>query len=121
MDAKNIERFVPGSQRTFLLHSMIDRLIRGEVVTRYTFVDELLTDIICNYYFKRPKVGHYGRLWKTKKFQRFVHYLMDETFLLKKLAMVEEILAVPKEVSSAIKRINDTRNALAHSLFPENR
>jgi hypothetical protein len=46
---------------------------------------------------------------------------MDETFLLKKLAMVEAIAAVPKLDSSAIKRLNDVRNALAHSLFPENR
>ena len=46
---------------------------------------------------------------------------MDETFLLKKLTLVEAIRNVPTDVSSAIKRINDVRNALAHSLFPENR
>ena len=50
-----------------------------------------------------------------------MHYLMDETFLLKKLAMVEAIKAVPVEVSKAIRRINDIRNALAHSIFPEQR
>jgi len=31
------------------------------------------------------------------------------------------IKVVPGDVSSAIKRINDVRNALAHSFFPENR
>jgi hypothetical protein len=46
---------------------------------------------------------------------------MDETFLLKKLATVEAIIRVPKDVSSAIKQINDLRNAIAHSFFPENR
>jgi len=66
------------------------------------------------------KVG-YRNLWKTKKFKTFVHYLMDETFLLKKLSMVEAIMAVPPAISSAAKRINDTRNALTHSFFPENR
>jgi len=63
----------------------------------------------------------YRRLWKTKRFKVFVHYLMDETFLLKKLVMIEAITTVPPKVSSAIKRINEVRNALAHSLFPENR
>jgi len=63
----------------------------------------------------------YRRLWKTKRFKVFVYYLMDETFLLKKLVMIEAITTVPPKVSSAIKRINEVRNALAHSLFPENR
>jgi len=50
-----------------------------------------------------------------------MHYLMDETFVLKKLAVVQAIMDVPKQVSSAVKRINDARNAVAHSLFPEQR
>jgi len=97
-------------------------LILAEVIFRYTFIDEFLTDIICDYYFHRPdKSQSYRKLWKTKSFKIFVHYLMDETFLLKKLAMVEAIMEVPKSISNAVKRINDVRNALAHSLFPENR
>jgi hypothetical protein len=46
---------------------------------------------------------------------------MDEMVLLKKLSAVEAIAKVPRDVSNAIKRINDVRNAVAHSLFPENR
>ncbi len=46
---------------------------------------------------------------------------MDKTYLLKKLSMVEAINKVPADVSKSIKRINDLRNALAHSLFPQNR
>jgi hypothetical protein len=45
----------------------------------------------------------------------------DETYLLKKLSMVEAIKKVPTDVSKCIKRINDLRNALAHSFFPANR
>ena len=78
--------------------------------------------MICDYYFKRAsKKTSYQKLWKTKRFKTFVHYLMDETFLLKKLAVVEAIMSVPKPVSNAIKRINEVRNALAHSFFPQNR
>jgi hypothetical protein len=35
--------------------------------------------------------------------------------------MVQAILDVPGNVSSSIMRISDVRNALAHSLFPQNR
>jgi hypothetical protein len=104
------------------LELMKDKLIRSEIIYRYTLIDEFLTDVICDYYFHRPKKSvSYARLWRTKHFKVFVHYLMDETFLLKKLSMVEAIKKVPPDVSKSIKRINDVRNALAHSLFPQNR
>jgi hypothetical protein len=116
------ENYKPG-YRAAKLKLMKDKLVRAEVIYCYTLIDEYLTDVICDYYFKRrPKksVG-YARLWRTKHFKMFVHYLMDETYLLKKLSMVEAIKKVPTDVSKSIKRINDVRNALAHSLFPQNR
>jgi len=123
MDVWNIGHYKRGPGRAYALEMMKDKLVRGEVVFRYTFIDELLTEIICDFYFHRPKTGSvsYRQLWKTKRFRLFVHYLMDEMFPLKKLSMVEAIKAVPTDVSSAIKRINDARNALAHSFFPQNR
>jgi hypothetical protein len=121
MDHWNIEQYEPEGRTTFL-ELMKDKLVRGEVISRYTLIDEFLTAIICNYYFRRqPKNQSFRRLWKTKQFKIFVHYIMDETHLLKKLAIVHAIEEVPRDVSSAIARINDVRNALAHSFFPENR
>ena len=122
MDVWNIERQdLPF--RDVALRAMKDKLVRSEVIYKYTLIDEFLTDMICDYYFQRRKKSgvSYKKLWKTKNFRIFVHYLMDETFLLKKLAVVEAIEKVPTDVSNAIKRINDARNALAHSFFPENR
>jgi hypothetical protein len=119
MDVWNIEKF--RGNRITRLRMMKDKFVRAYVIQQYGFIDEYLTDIICNYYFHRPKEGHYGRLWKTKRFRVFVHYLMDETYPLKKLSMVEAIKDVPADVAKAIRRINDVRNAIAHSLFPENR
>jgi hypothetical protein len=87
---------------------------------RYTLLDEFLTDIICDYYFHRKK-GQVPYPWKTKAFKVFVHYLMEETYLLKKRDIVHAIKAIPSDVSSAIARINDVRNALTHSFFPEHR
>lgn len=124
MDFWNIEHYKqPPFDRTALLQIMKDKLVRSHVIIKYALIDEKLTDILCNYYFHRQARTNttYRQLWRTKRFRIFVHYLMDEIFLLKKLNTVAAIKKVPSEVSSAIKRINDIRNALAHSLFPENR
>jgi hypothetical protein len=123
MDHWNIEEYDdPSEYRTEVLKGMKDRLVRSEVVMRYTLLDEFLTDIICDYYFPRKKRQvSYPTLWKTKPFQVFVHYIMEETYLHKKMAIVHAIKAIPRDVSSAIARINDVRNALTHSFFPEHR
>jgi hypothetical protein len=112
----------PAPTRTLRLEIIKKQMIRSQVVTRYTFIDECLTLIICNHYFyKPPSKKTYRDLWKTKRFKIFNHYIMDETYLLKKLSIVDAISKVPKEIASAIQRINDVRNAVAHSFFPENR
>jgi hypothetical protein len=116
----NFERYA--RDLTTPLRMMKDKLVRSHIVAQYTFIDEYLTMIICNYYFYRPKKNvWYRELWKTKRFRVFMHHLMDEMFVLKKLAVVEAIKDVPTDVSNAIKRINDVRNAIAHTLFPEQR
>jgi hypothetical protein len=121
MDHWNIEAYEQEA-RTPILQIIKNQLVRSDVIIKYTLIDEFLTDIICNFYFRRKKSGQsYRDLWKTKRFKIFVHYLMDETYLVKKLAIVRASKTVPGEVSSAIMRINDARNALAHSFFPENR
>jgi hypothetical protein len=43
----------PSQRRTFLLMATKDKLVRGEVISKYAVIDELLTDIICNYYLPR--------------------------------------------------------------------
>ena len=84
MDFWDIERYKqPPFNRRVLLQIMKDKLVRSHVIIKYTYIDELLTDIICNYYFHQQskKNTTYRALWRTKRFRTFVHYLMDETFL----------------------------------------
>jgi hypothetical protein len=83
LDFWAIEENYKPEARKFKLQLMMDKLVRSEVIYRYTLIDEFLTDVICDYYFRRKKGEHYGRLWRTKHFKVFVHFLMDETFLLK--------------------------------------
>jgi hypothetical protein len=121
MDIRTIGEY-ESHDRVIRLAIIKDKLIRGEVIGKYTLIDEYLTNIICNYHFQRPKKDEtYGRLWKTKRFRLFVHYIMDETYLSKKLNIVNAIGPVPKDVRASIMRINDVRNDLAHSFFPQNR
>jgi hypothetical protein len=108
--------------RSYVLEAMKQQLIRGQIIMKYTLIDEFLSVIICHFYFKKPKEPFtFTRLWRTKKFQIFAHYFLDETYLLKKMALVNAIKEIPSPVKSAVTRINDVRNAVAHSFFPENR
>ena len=41
--------------RTPVLEAMRNTLIRGEIVTRYTLIDEMLADLICNYFLRKTR------------------------------------------------------------------
>ena len=97
-------------------------MVIAEIVTRYTLLDEILSDLIARYFFKQPKKQiHFGKLWRTKKFQTFTHHILEEMYLLKKMELVHAIDPLPSEVIKFIRKVNALRNAFAHSFFPENR
>ncbi len=98
------------------LEHVKNQLVRSEVVTSYTLVDELLGSIIAKYQFGADFV----RLWKTKKFTYFNHHVLEELSIMAKLRYVKSIRDVHKSVSGDIERLASLRNGLAHSFFPEN-
>jgi hypothetical protein len=121
VDFWNIEKDWEESEwRTVGLRLAIAHLVVAEVINEYTFLDEILTDYICRYYFKKPGSPRFI-YWKQKKFRLFVHFMLDEMYLLKKMQMVHAIRPLPKEVRGTIEKVNAIRNAMAHSFFPENR
>lgn len=122
MDHWNILNYEQDA-RTPILGVMKQKLIRAEIIMKYTLIDEVLSVIISNYYFRRDQntQSTFRRLWRTKKFQLFMNYFLDEAYLLNKMRMVHEIKALPSDVRNAVERINAVRNAIAHSFFPENR
>jgi hypothetical protein len=100
------------------LHTAIHKMVISEVVIRYTLFDEILADLIAKYFFESSDLP---KLWRTKKFSTFVHYVLDEMYLLKKMDVVHAIKPLPSDVMKIIRKTNAVRNAFAHSLFPENR
>jgi hypothetical protein len=74
--------------RTIRLRLAFHEWVRSQVIMKYTLIDEYLACIIANYYFGKPKESHYGKLWRTKKFQTFNHYVLDEMYLPKKKDLV---------------------------------
>jgi len=121
MDHWNIAHYPPEG-RTSILELMKRQLVVSDIVTKYTLIDELLSVVICHYYFAKPHKGFsFQQLWRTKKFQIFAHHVLDDTYLLNKMKLVRAIAEIPAPIRNAIERINAARNALAHSFFPENR
>jgi len=121
MDHWNILGY-PSEARTVYLEIMKNKLVRAEIVSKYTLIDEYLTVIICHFYFKRPDRNRtFRQLWATKHFRIFNHYIMDDTYLLNKMKIVRAIGEIPPKTRDIIERINALRNAIAHSFFPENR
>ncbi len=112
--------FISKEWRTPHLQRVKDHLIRSAVVLDYTLIDEYLDSLICYYIFGTKK--SFIQLWKMQRFRNFNHFILEKLYVSQKLDFAKAIQrGIPKDIESAIRKINDLRNALAHSFFPENR
>lgn len=117
LDYRDIRRYERDA-RTPVLEVMKNKLVRGQVILWYALIDEFLNNKICHYYFGRKR--SFPKLWKTKAFQRFNHFMLEELYPLQKLRLVNAIRKVPKSIARDIEALNVLRNGLAHAYFPEN-
>ena len=117
LDYSDIDQYEPDA-RLPRLEATKNALVRGQVVLMYTLVDELLSMRICQYFFGRKRT--FQQLWRTKRFTRFNHYIIEELSLMQKLRLVRALADLPKSIVADIDRLNALRNGLAHSFFPEN-
>jgi hypothetical protein len=108
----------PGG-RTTRLEIAKNKIIRSEVILKYVLLDEFLSAIICWYYFGKKR--SFQKLWKTKRFKLFNHFILERLYLLQKLDLVQNIQKIPKWVASDLAALNEIRNGISHSFFPENR
>ncbi len=116
LDYQNFHKYEKEG-RTSYLEAAKDKIIRGQIIVWYTLVDELLNMELCHYFF--GKKHSFIKLWKTKKFQNFNYYVLEELYLLQKLRFVKSIKKIPKSISNDIEKINYLRNGLTHSFFPK--
>ncbi len=105
-------------ERTARLQLMKNQIVRSQVITDYTFIDEILGVAICHYFFGKKR--GFIKLWKTKKFKNFNYYILEILSITEKLRLVKATYRVPKTIAADIEAINALRNGLAHAFFPEN-
>jgi hypothetical protein len=103
--------------RTTVLQVITREIVRGQVVSKYTLIDEQLGSRISRYMFDNEK---FSRLWKKRKFERFNYYILEKMSVMEKLAFVKDVYTVPKAIAADVEQVNAIRNALAHAFFPEN-
>lgn len=105
--------------RTTCLELARDQIIRSGVLLKYVLMDELLSAVICWHYFGKKR--SFQQLWKTKRFKSFNYFILERLYLLQKLDLVNSIHDIPGWVSSDLAALNDLRNGIGHSFFPQNR
>jgi hypothetical protein len=105
--------------RTALLELAKDQLTRSVIILKYVLMDEFLSAIVCWHYFGKKR--GFPDLWKTKRFKSFNYFILEKLYLLQKLDLVRSIHDIPKWVSSDLAALNELRNGIAHSFFPQNR
>ncbi len=109
--------FIEKERRTPHLQRVKDHLIRSAVVLDYTLIDEYLDSLIGDYLFGTQKSS--AGLWKTKRFRNFNHFILERLSVSQKLDFAKAIQrGIPRNIESAIRKVNDLRNALAHSFPP---
>lgn len=95
------------------------QVITAGVLSQDLLVDELLNDVVCREFF--PREIPYPKLWRRKKFRAFNYYVLERIFLVQKVDFSRERIRMTGKVYNDLMALNELRNALAHSFFPENR
>jgi hypothetical protein len=117
-DWREIEAHYEPDQRLGQLERIKLDFMRAKVVGDYVFVDELLTVIIVSYFFPAKD---FPTRYSDRKMRTFMHFVMEELFMLRKLALVQEIRNFDSKMVEMIQKLNALRNAMAHSFVPENK
>jgi hypothetical protein len=119
LDPDELATLEESSERTTRLELAKRQIIISSIVLAYVLMDEFLTVVMCWYFFGKKR--DFPELWKTKRFQVFNYQLMEKMYLVQKLDFVKAIYDIPKPIASDLMALNDLRNGVAHSFFPENR
>jgi hypothetical protein len=95
-----------------------DQIIRSAIIQKYVLLDEFLSAVVCWHFFGKRR--GFPELWRTKRFRSFNYFVLERLYLLQKLDLVRSVHEIPKWVTD-LAALNDLRNGIAHSFFPQNR
>jgi hypothetical protein len=95
-----------------VLQSMIDQVVRSEIILEYTMIDADLDHLLFKHFFGSGKKLEKAR--RTKRY-RTLRLPLEGLYILQKLSLVRSFTDVPRSVASKIAAINDLRNGIAHA------
>jgi hypothetical protein len=119
LDPDELATLDDSSERTTRLELAKRQIVSSAIILDYVLIDEFLSCVMCWHFFGKKR--GFPELWRTKRFQVFNYQLLEKIYLVQKLDFVKAIHDIPKPVVSDLMALNDLRNAVAHSFFPENR
>ncbi len=97
-----------------VLRTMIDQVVRSEIILEYTMIDSHLDFLLIEHVFGSGNKLRNVR--RTKRFRTF-HMILQNMYLLQKLSIVKTFKNIPRSITSKITAINDLRNGVAHAFF----
>ena len=113
LDFESVRDDQTAKERTAHLKRILVHVIRGEVITQFTLIDELLTHELAGKILA-DRVKHRR---PSKRFQTVKAALAESRLSLpRKLALLRSFVRVPDDVVAQISRLTKLRNHMAHHL-----
>jgi len=103
------------------LDSQQRQLVNNIILNTYLQINSKFDILVSNFFFNHCQNNYEPvvEITTSDRFKVFQSYILDEMPFLRKLSILKTFITIPKEVIKNIEKINDLRNAIAHSLIPE--
>jgi len=99
-----------------ILRSMLDQVVRSEVLNWYTMTDLILDMALLDHVFGKNRSR--SSLRRSRRY-RTVQSMLRKLYPRQKLQLLRTFKNVPKPICRSIGAMNELRNGLAHSFFLE--
>lgn len=107
------------SSWTFHLESSKRSLVATAVLHHYLVIDACLDNVIYHEFF--PRGRSIAQLASTARFVAFNYFMLERLYLVQKVQLARTTTRMPTKLYKDLLALNELRNAVAHSLYPEKR
>lgn len=104
----SLERFQRGHDMISGAQELLKKMVLAEVLIGYTKIDHGFAELI-------------EARFNTVQSKTFSQFVVDDTYLLKKMGLVQAVAKLPSDLVKIVHKVNSIRNVLAHSYHPETR